>query len=109
GLGCTRVCASVAHRAGMAAPGVADEGRGASVGGDERNAMEPHAVAAVLDKPLSRELLARDITRLAYVAVDGTPRSIPIGFSWNGSELVMCTPPNAPKIPALQQNPAVAL
>lgn len=71
--------------------------------------MEPHDVAAVLDKPLSRELLARDITRLAYVAEDGTPRSIPIGFSWNGSELVMCTPPNAPKIPALQRNPAVAL
>lgn len=71
--------------------------------------MQPTDVTAELDKPLSRELLARDITRLAYVAEDGTPRSIPISFSWSGSELVMCTPPNAPKIRALQHNPAVAL
>ncbi|GEK81338.1 pyridoxamine 5'-phosphate oxidase family protein [Agrococcus baldri] len=71
--------------------------------------MQPNAVAAVLEKPLSRELLARDIARLAYVARDGTPRAIPIGFSWNGSTLVFCTPPNAQKLPALRQNPAVAL
>jgi Pyridoxamine 5'-phosphate oxidase len=44
----------------------------------------------------------------AYVAKDGTPRSIPIGFVWNGSE-IMCTSKNAPKLPALRHNPAVAL
>lgn len=71
--------------------------------------MDPHAVTAVLDKPLSREMLARDIARLAYVAEDGTPRSIPISFSWNGTEVVMTTTPNAPKVAALRRNPAVAL
>lgn len=71
--------------------------------------MQPQDVAAVLDRPLSRELLARDIARLAYIATDGTPRAIPIGFSWNGSTLVVCTPPNAPKLPALARKPAVAL
>jgi hypothetical protein len=40
-------------------------------------------------RPISRELLARDLTRLAYVAKDGTPRSIPIGFAWNGSTIVL--------------------
>ena len=34
---------------------------------------------------------------------------MPIGLSWNGSEVVMCTTKNAPKIQALRQNPAVAL
>src|ERR1700748_759897 len=58
---------------------------------------------------MSPALLARDLTRLAYVAKDGTPRAIPIGFSWNGSQLVMCTSKNAPKLSPLRRNPAVAL
>jgi hypothetical protein len=71
--------------------------------------MEQREIDEVLDRPLSRELLARDITRLAYVARDGGPRCVPIGFSWNGTELVMCTAPNAPKIAALRHDPQVAL
>ena len=71
--------------------------------------MQPNEIAEVLNRPLSRELLARDLTRLAYVARDGAPRNVPIGFTWNGSELVMCTATNAPKIRALRHNPAVAL
>lgn len=66
-------------------------------------------VAEVLAKPLSKEMLARDICRLAYVAKDGTPRAIPIAFTWNGTELVLCTPPNAPKLVSLRRNPTVAL
>jgi hypothetical protein len=53
-------------------------------------------VGNVLSHPTSQELLARDITRLAYVALDGTPRAIPIGFTWNGAEIVMTTPTHAP-------------
>lgn len=66
-------------------------------------------VAEVLRKPISRDMLNRDIARLAYVAEDGTPRVVPIGFTWNGSEIVMCTPTNAPKLVSLRRNPAVAL
>jgi hypothetical protein len=71
--------------------------------------VQPKQITEVLNRPLSRELLARDLTRLAYVAKDGTPRNIPIGFTWNGSEVVMCTPTNAPKLHALRHNPEVAL
>jgi Pyridoxamine 5'-phosphate oxidase len=71
--------------------------------------MQPSEITEVLNRPLSRELLARGMTRLAYVAKDGTPRAIPIAFTWNGSEIVMCTAKNAPKLPALRSNPAVAL
>jgi hypothetical protein len=34
---------------------------------------------------------------------------VPIIFTWNGSEIVMCTPKNAPKLAALRANLAVAL
>jgi hypothetical protein len=71
--------------------------------------MQPNAITEILNRPLSRELLARDLTRLAYVAKDGTPRSIPIAFTWNGSEIVLCTSKNAPKLHALRANPMVAL
>lgn len=71
--------------------------------------MKQSETSAVLDKPLSQELLKRDIARLAYVAADGSPRVVPIGIFWNGSEIVMCTATNAPKLVSLRQNPAVAL
>jgi hypothetical protein len=71
--------------------------------------VQPNEITAILNRPLSQELLARDLTRLAYVAKDGTPRNVPIGFVWNGAEIVMCTAKNAPKLAALRHNPAVAL
>ncbi len=71
--------------------------------------MQPNEISEVLNRPISQELLARDVTRLGYVARDGTPRTIPIGFTWNGAEIVMCTTKNAPKLTALRHNPAVAL
>ena len=71
--------------------------------------MHPNEITEVLERPYSQELLARDLTRLAYVAPDGTPRTIPIAFTWNGTEIVMCTSKNAPKLVGLRNNPAVAI
>jgi uncharacterized pyridoxamine 5'-phosphate oxidase family protein len=71
--------------------------------------MRADEVGKVLSKTLSQELLKRDVARLAFVATDGTPRVIPIGIFWNGSEVVMCTTKNARKLKALRRNPAVAL
>jgi general stress protein 26 len=71
--------------------------------------MQTEKIVEILSRAYSRELLARDICRLAYVAEDGTPRSIPIAFTFNGTEIVMCTTKNAPKLAALRRNPAVAL
>jgi hypothetical protein len=71
--------------------------------------MQPSEITEILNRPLSKELLARDLTRLAYVAKDGTPRNVPIAFTWNGTEIVMCTATNAPKLPSLRRNPMVAL
>jgi Pyridoxamine 5'-phosphate oxidase len=95
-------------RGGVLATGLTS--MGLSSGQDGKQAgMHTTDVAEILNKPLSQEMLNRDLARLAYVAKDGTPRVVPIGFTWNGSEVVMCTATNAPKLVSLRRNPAVAL
>ncbi len=71
----------------------------------------PHDdVFQILNDPLAQELLRSNIpARLAYTGRDGAPRAIPIAFHWTGQEFVICTPPHAAKVRALQANPQVAL
>jgi nitroimidazol reductase NimA-like FMN-containing flavoprotein (pyridoxamine 5'-phosphate oxidase superfamily) len=65
---------------------------------------------ALLNDPIAQELLHSAIpARLAYVWHDGTPRVVPIWFHWNGEEIVLGTPLNAPKVKVLRQNSRVAL
>ena len=65
---------------------------------------------ALLQHPASQELLHSKIpARLAYIATDGTPRVIPIWFHWNGHDIIMASPPKAPKLKALAKNPKVSL
>jgi hypothetical protein len=65
---------------------------------------------ALLHDPISVELLQSKIpARFAYVWTDGTPRVVPIWFHWNGKEVVLATPPKAPKLKALAKNPNVSL
>jgi nitroimidazol reductase NimA-like FMN-containing flavoprotein (pyridoxamine 5'-phosphate oxidase superfamily) len=63
-----------------------------------------------LDKPIARDLLNSSIpARFSYVGLDGDPRVVPVAFLWTGAEIVVCTTPNAAKVPALRRNPRVAL
>jgi len=65
---------------------------------------------SLLQHPAAQELLHSKIpARLAYIWTDGTPRVVPIWFHWNGREIVMATPPKAPKLKALAKNPRVSL
>lgn len=65
---------------------------------------------SLLEHPAAQELLHSKIpARLAYIATDGTPRVVPIWFHWNGKEIVMATPPKAPKLKGLAKNPKVSL
>jgi hypothetical protein len=65
---------------------------------------------ALLQHPASQELLHSKIpARLAYVWTDGTPRVVPIWFHWNGRDIVMASPPKAPKLKALARNPKVSM
>lgn len=65
---------------------------------------------ALLNDPLAQDLLqSTSPARLAYVWRDGTPRVVPIWFHWNGKEIVLGTPPKAPKVQALSPNAKVAV
>lgn len=72
--------------------------------------MDQKKIDQVLNDPLGQELLHTNrLARLAYHGGDGYPRVIPIGFYWNGAQIVVCTATNAPKVRALAKNPKVAL
>ncbi|WP_198168345.1 pyridoxamine 5'-phosphate oxidase family protein [Herbidospora yilanensis] len=71
--------------------------------------MDANDVAEVLARPIARQLLNSSIpARLASTGPDGAPRVIPIGFWWDGANLVMATVPKAAKVPALRHNPQIA-
>jgi nitroimidazol reductase NimA-like FMN-containing flavoprotein (pyridoxamine 5'-phosphate oxidase superfamily) len=71
--------------------------------------MESRNLAEVLG-PVTRRLSRGDVlARMAYIALDGTPWAMPIGFVWTGQHLVMCTATNSAKVKALSANPNVTL
>lgn len=52
----------------------------------------------LLQDPIAQELLCGPYpAHLAYVWKDGTARVVPIGFHWNGKEIVMAGADTAPK------------
>ena len=60
----------------------------------------------LLETDVAQELLNGNVlARLAYTWMDGTPRVMPIWFTWTGEDLVFGSYPTAPKLKALQQNP----
>ncbi|HEY1741305.1 MAG TPA: pyridoxamine 5'-phosphate oxidase family protein [Acidimicrobiia bacterium] len=72
--------------------------------------MEARVIAAELSAAGAQELLAATSgAHVAYIAHDGTPRVLPVGFFWTGTEFVISTAATAPKVSALQARPDVAL
>jgi hypothetical protein len=65
---------------------------------------------SLLNDPVAQMLLNGPYpAHLSYVWTDGSPRVIPIGFTWTGTELVTGTPDNAPKLKALKDGDRVAV
>lgn len=76
----------------------------------EARCVDADALAAELDKPIAGQLLrGSPLTRLAYIAIDGTPRVVPIAYLWKNRRVIICTTPTSAKVRALERNPAVAL
>jgi len=77
----------------------------------------PQGDLRLLETEVAKRLLSSAIpARLAYIAVDGTPRVIATWFHWTGTELVMPTFISAPhirrpaaRIAALRGHPDVAI
>ncbi len=65
---------------------------------------------SLLNDPVAQQLLKGPYpAHLAYTWSDGSPRVIPIGMTWTGTELVTATPHNAPKLKALKDGDKVAV
>jgi general stress protein 26 len=72
--------------------------------------MDQEKIIELMNDPVAQELVHAPIhARLAYNGLDGSPRVIPMGYSWDGEAFVMASPTNSPKVKALQANPQVAL
>lgn len=56
-----------------------------------------------------RRLHGQTPLRLAYVAIDGTPRAVPVNFQWTGEEIVMGGFAPSARGRALRVNPRVAI
>src|SRR5258707_1349911 len=64
----------------------------------------------LLQDPVAQQLLqSKSLAHLAYNWQDGTPRVVPIGFYWNGQEIVMATATDAPKTKVLKNGAKVAV
>jgi hypothetical protein len=89
----------------------------ASHGGQGPPAVPPQGDLALLDTETAQQLLVSTLpARMAYLALDGTPRVVPTWFHWTGDEVAMATFVSAPharhgasRLRALRQNPRVAL
>jgi hypothetical protein len=72
--------------------------------------VSPDEILNVMGDPVAQRLLeSANPARLAYVARDGTPRVVPVGFHWDGTTIVIGTVPGSAKVTALESNPTVAL
>jgi len=72
--------------------------------------MDQHELDEELSAPGAQELLTgTSMAHLAYNAEDGTPRVVPVGFYWTGSQVVISTATTAPKVAALSARPEVAV
>ncbi|GAA4910606.1 pyridoxamine 5'-phosphate oxidase [Actinomycetospora succinea] len=72
--------------------------------------MDQHEIDEELAATGAQELLTTTAAaHLAYVGEDGTPRVIPVGFHWTGSQVVIATATTSPKVAALAARPDVAV
>ena len=64
----------------------------------------------LLDDPVAKALLGSANPGEAGLHwMDGSPRVVPIWFHWTGDQLVLGSPPKAPKLRALAADPRAAL
>ena len=72
--------------------------------------MDQHELDEEIAAPGAQELLTTTaVAHLAYLGKDGTPRVIPVGFFWTGSQVIISTADTSPKVAALTARPDVAV
>ena len=72
--------------------------------------MEPARITEILTDPVTLELVKKQpIMQIAYVAADGSPRAVPIGYLLREGRFLFFTIPTSDKVAALHCDPRIAL
>ena len=72
--------------------------------------MDPTRISKILTDSVTLDLVARQpIMQIAYVAVDGSPRAVPLGYLLREDRFLFFTIPSSEKVAALYRNPRIAL
>lgn len=72
-------------------------------------ATQQGSINLLQDEVAQKLLHSTNMACLGYNWTDGTPRVTPIWFHWNGQQVVMGSPPGAPKLHALKSGDRVAV
>ena len=72
--------------------------------------MDTARITEILTDPVTLDLVDKQpITQIAYTAVDGSPRAVPLGYLLRDGRFLFFTIPTSDKVPALRRDPRIAL
>ena len=72
--------------------------------------MDTARITEILTDPVTLDLVEKQpITRIAYAAVDGSPRVVPLGYLLRDGKFLFFTIPTSDKVAALHRDPRIAL
>jgi hypothetical protein len=72
--------------------------------------MDTAGITEILADPVTLDLVERQpITQIAYSAVDGGPRVVPVGYLLREDKFLFFTIPSSDKVAALQRDPRIAM
>ena len=75
-----------------------------------RHDMDPARITEILTDPVTLDLVERQpIMQIAYSALDGGPRAVPIGYLLREGRFLFFTIPGSDKVAALYYDPRIAL
>ncbi len=72
--------------------------------------MDTARITEILTDPVTVDLVDKQpITQIAYTAVDGSPRAVPLGYLLRDGKFLFFTIPTSDKVAALRRDPRIAL
>jgi hypothetical protein len=72
--------------------------------------MDTARITEILTDPVTLDLVDKQpIMQIAYAAVDGSPRAVPIGYLLREGRFLFFTIPTSDKVAALRRDPRIAL
>ena len=72
--------------------------------------MDTARITEILTDPVTLDLVEKQpIMQIAYTALNGSPRSVPLGYLLREGKFLFFTIPTSDKVAALRRDPRIAL